>query len=603
MKASRPLWILLFIGSFFLILWPRIVHLDADPPVSLSQAFQNVGVFLYDEGWWTANARNKVLFGEWTFGTYNLMYVSPVFTLLVWISFSLFGVCLITARLPSLVMGLISLGLFFCLARRSLGPRWGSMATLLMGLSYPLTIYHRVALLEPTATFFTLLAGFFWFQEKPTWGILSGICTGLALMTKLSLAFLPLVFLLLGILKGGQQKKRLGWFAAGFLLASGIWFYAFFLPHRFEVLASYAHYNQGRWVPGASGVLTSGLNIVKVLCQSLILGTVYRHEAFAKMPLLFLFSWVGALVLLYRRKSTDLSSFFLFYAGIGGGFLGLSSYQPMRYYSLLIPAMAYLTAEWGRSAWIMTEEGRFSRWLYGVGWIGLAVVICQILYALGLPVIRKYVGSLGLMENDPFSHSPFSLSAAMWQAFSQRSLGILKTLNHQQAWMTLQTLAAAVTLCFGVFLSSLLVLSFRSALRTLFLFLMKPSIVIILIVLGLGFDLFQIWAWALHPKYTIRDFSRRLEQILPPESIVSPGGTYSLENRLQYDNSELGSGRVVKYEPPVSAVVILDGHPLLGKGMLQNILRQHQNAFLVKRTTVLDGQYHLSVFKLEGDSL
>lgn len=600
MKASRLFWVLLFVISSFLILWPRVAHLDADPPVSLSQTFQNVGVFLYDEGWWTANARNKVLFGEWTFGTYNLMYVSPVFTLLEWVSFSLFGVGLITARLPSLVMGLVSLGLFFYLARRSLGTQWGSVATLLMGLNYSLAVYHRVALLEPVATFFALLAGFLWFQEKSTWAILGGICTALALMTKLSLAFLLLVFLLLGILNWSKEKKRLGWFTAGFLLAFGIWFYTFFIPYRLEILASYAQYNHSRWVPGASGNLNPILSILKILSQSLIVGSIYRHEAFAKMPLLFLFSWVGALVLLYRRKFTGPSAFFLFYAGVGGGFLALSSYQPMRYYSLLIPAMAYLTAEWGRSAWLKKEEGKPLRWIYGVAWIGLAVVIGQILYALGLSVIRKYADSLGLMENDLFSPSPFSLSAAMWQTFSQRSLVFPKTLNHQQAWMTLQTLAAAGTLCIGISLSSLLFLLFRPALRILFLFLMKPSIVIIFIVLGLGFDLFHTWTWALHPKYTIRDFSRSLGKIIPLGSIVSPGGTYSLENRLWFDNSELWSGRVVKYEAPVTAVVILDEHPLLGKGKLQDILRRHVNAFLVRRTTVLDGQYHLSVFKLEG---
>jgi hypothetical protein len=45
--------------------------------------------------------------------------------------------------------------------------------------------------------------------------------------------------------------------------------------------------------------------------------------------------------------------------------------------------------------------------------------------------------------------------------------------------------------------------------------------------------------------------------------------------------------------------VLLAAHPLLGKGKLQDILREHENAFLVKRLAVLEGQYHLAVFKLE----
>jgi hypothetical protein len=131
---------------------------------------------------------------------------------------------------------------------------------------------------------------------------------------------------------------------------------------------------------------------------------------------------------------------------------------------------------------------------------------------------------------------------------------------------------------------------------------MRPGAVILILTLGLGFDLLQTWTWALFPKFTIRDFSRYLEKALPEGSVVSPGGAYALENRLRYDNSGLWTGKVVTYDPPVNAVVLLTAHPLLGKGKLQDVLREHGNAFLLKRVAVLEGQYQLAVFKLEkGD--
>jgi len=601
LKAKRFIWAGLLLLVLFLILWPRVAHMDADPPVSLSQAFQNVGVFLYDEGWWTANARHKVLFGEWTFGSYNLMYVSPAFTLLAWTSFSLFGVSLETARMPSLILGLLGLALFFLLARQGLGHRWGAVATLITGLSYPLTIYHRAALLEPTALFFTLLAGFLWFRKAPFWALLSGVGAALALMTKLNLAYLLPVFLLMGIItwdRGGRERSIL--FLIGLSLAAVVWFFAFLLPHQADVFASYSQYNRGRWVPGTVGSFSLGLNVAKVLFQSLITGTIYRHEVLSKMPLLFLFSWLGALILFRRREISGPSAFFFLFAGMGGFFLALSSYQPMRYLCPLIPAMGYLTTSWARSAWTSGEPSkRVPLGFRLLGWVGLSLVFSQISYALLLPLIRTHWFGLGLPDSDVFRPEAFSLSAALWDLVKTRSLFLIRFLSRQQAWMAFQALAASCSLACGVFLASVSVSCFRKALRRCAQFLACPAVVVIVLTAGLGFDMYQTWTWALHPRYTIRDFSRFLGETLPAGSVVSPGGAYALENRLQYDNSELGTGKVVKYDFPVNAVVLLTAHSLLGKGKLQDILREHENAFLVKRLAVLEGQYHLAVFKLE----
>ena len=78
----------------------RAVFPLADPPW-----LAPIGITWHDEGVWAHNARNKALFGQWRLDQWNPMYVSPVFTGLEYLSFSVFGVGLWQARVVSIVAG------------------------------------------------------------------------------------------------------------------------------------------------------------------------------------------------------------------------------------------------------------------------------------------------------------------------------------------------------------------------------------------------------------------------------------------------------------------------------------------------------------------
>src|SRR5436190_9174608 len=89
---------ILLLGALLRTLFPA-----ADPPWNPS-----VGVVWHDEGAWVHNARNKVLFGAWSFDAWNPMFLAPVFTGLEYGAFELFGVGVRQARLVSELTGFAS---------------------------------------------------------------------------------------------------------------------------------------------------------------------------------------------------------------------------------------------------------------------------------------------------------------------------------------------------------------------------------------------------------------------------------------------------------------------------------------------------------------
>ena len=93
-------WLTGLLATLLLALALRAVFPVADPPW-----LAPIGITWHDEGVWAHNARNKALFGQWQLDQWNPMYVSPVFTGLEYLSFSVFGVGLWQARLVSVVAG------------------------------------------------------------------------------------------------------------------------------------------------------------------------------------------------------------------------------------------------------------------------------------------------------------------------------------------------------------------------------------------------------------------------------------------------------------------------------------------------------------------
>ena len=158
----------------------------ADPPWE-----STVGIVWHDEGAWVHNARNQALFGTWSLDAWNPLFIAPVFTLLEYVSFEVFGVGVRQARLVPAALGWCSVLLVGLGVARIAGRRAGLMAAALLATNYVYVMWNRAALMEaPMASF--MVASWYGYvrtgsSHRWAWGV--AIFALLAYFTKAAAAF------------------------------------------------------------------------------------------------------------------------------------------------------------------------------------------------------------------------------------------------------------------------------------------------------------------------------------------------------------------------------------------------------------------------------
>lgn len=135
---------LLAAGLILLVaLLPRLLFLGADPPQDLQQAF------LFDEGLWAHNARNRVLFGRWIMDDHNPpLFMTPLYTFVLAASYQIAGVSLATTRLVAAVSGSLTCVVLYLFLRSWYPLRRAIVAPLLLALSYFTLSYNRSGFTE-----------------------------------------------------------------------------------------------------------------------------------------------------------------------------------------------------------------------------------------------------------------------------------------------------------------------------------------------------------------------------------------------------------------------------------------------------------------------
>jgi Dolichyl-phosphate-mannose-protein mannosyltransferase len=164
----------------------RLVFPAADPPWETT-----VGIVWHDEGAWVHNARNRALFGAWTQDAWNPMFIAPVFTVLEYWSFALFGVGIRQARLVSELAGFSSVILLAFGVRRLAGREAGLIAGSLVATNYVYVMWNRAALMEATMVAFIVAAWYCYVraQDRAWWGALAAACALLAYFSKAAAVF------------------------------------------------------------------------------------------------------------------------------------------------------------------------------------------------------------------------------------------------------------------------------------------------------------------------------------------------------------------------------------------------------------------------------
>ncbi|KPL10612.1 hypothetical protein AMJ71_02460, partial [candidate division TA06 bacterium SM1_40] len=261
---GRPLWLrivplaALLVGLALL----RSIFLTHDPPAELVEWGLNVGGFLYDEGWWTANARDHAVFGEWLSGEFDPIIISPVSSLLFRASFLVLGQGLVQARVVSVVLGMAGLVLLFSILRRTSGEKAAFWGVLLVGLYVPLLIVHRTALLESSALFFGILSVWLWMRGSPTAHVGSGLAMAAAMLTKPTVIVVAIPLCIAALWVPARSRRREVLSIVGGLVAGGlIWWLVWGLVQPGGMVRMLSFYTGPRWRPmngGSASWLFSG---------------------------------------------------------------------------------------------------------------------------------------------------------------------------------------------------------------------------------------------------------------------------------------------------------------------------------------------------------
>ncbi len=129
----------------------RFIYLDADP-----KFYQWIG-YHTDEGRWTDQARNLVLFDQFNYLPLQMMHlvIGSGFQFFSYLSFELFGIGFWSARLPSAIFGAGVLLAFFLVYRRYLSASACALGLVILAFDPDLLGLSRLAVPEASAMFFS----------------------------------------------------------------------------------------------------------------------------------------------------------------------------------------------------------------------------------------------------------------------------------------------------------------------------------------------------------------------------------------------------------------------------------------------------------------
>ncbi len=343
-------WLLLALAALFIVL-----HLDADPPRMVWRDF------ITDEGWWTAEARDRTLFGRWVTDEYNQGLAVPAASWAWRGAFALGGVTLKAARAPSALAALLTLLLVGLIARRE-RPRDALIAPLLLASALPFIFHARLAMPEALATL-GVTAAWWLLGGLRRAGFLrpavAGLCFGAALSAKFSVlvALPPLAWIAFRLAEpelvfpagGGAllaASPRARWrtalhFAFTALVAWGLLRLSFGLRYPGELAVLEALYSSEN-LPATPMDLLANLAYFPF-------PTPFLYQV---APLLAL-AGVGAWVLGLNWRARGPASQALLFLVLGGLCQALFSNPADRRFLVFLPALALL----GARGWAALAEG------------------------------------------------------------------------------------------------------------------------------------------------------------------------------------------------------------------------------------------------------
>lgn len=304
----------------------RVVHLAADPPGDLDWS----GGYFADEGYWSHNARNAVLFGNPVQDEWDGRAMSPLFTSFQAFVFRLFGVGILQVRIVGIFSAVVlSLAAFFLVRRH--GENTAFLCAVLVSLNFPLLVLARQGILDPFAAALAWSALALACASGAVAAFLAGVLLVGACSSKFLMVFAFVPVLAAMATASSAGTRRLVFFAAGVSLSAAAWLLLVYLPHH-EMLLAYNRFYASQ--QAQSWGLTE---VLKNVAQQ----PFYLYAV--KSPALLL---LGNLMLWYflarPREAGTVERACSMWLICGILYFAVWRYRPLRYYTSLLPPLAVL---------------------------------------------------------------------------------------------------------------------------------------------------------------------------------------------------------------------------------------------------------------------
>lgn len=297
-----------------------------------------------DEGLWTNSTKNFLVFGDWFMDGRKHLFLSPVFHGLTLAAFATLDPGIVVARALSALLGTLSIALLYG-TTKALTDDVGmaTAASVLFGFNRFSLYLSRAALLESTTLFFILSAAFLVARRGRFSAVLGGSAMGIALLTKTTaVCIVPSLALLVALL-----SKRLAWrdrltasavFVSVAGLLAGFGYGSMYLWQPQQFVAAFTFELDGVHFGTRPQTLISVGRFA--LAPAIVAETV--DSLASEFPLLFALGLLGLPV----AWDQDRRQFWFFgsWLIVGASFFLLQLYQPLRYFLLLTPALAFFGA-------------------------------------------------------------------------------------------------------------------------------------------------------------------------------------------------------------------------------------------------------------------
>ena len=369
-----------------------------------------VRLFDWDEINFAESAREMILTGDWFNVQINFESFWEKPPLFIWmqaLSMKVFGVGEFAARFPNAIMGIITLLVLFHIGKKEEGTRFGLLWAGFYAISFLPFFYFKSGIIDPWFNFFIFL-GIYFFSRYTDAGeaahrmrhaALSGLFTGLAILTKGPVAFLifALTFFFWLVFRKFRMSfrwKDVGVYLVALALAGGAWFIALAATGHGEVIRDFIDYQIRLFETKDAGHGGFLLYHFVILLFGVTPASFFALSTFRKMPESSnLFRWmmvslwvVLILFTIVRTKIVHYSSFCYF-------------------------PITFLGA-WA-AARMMDGKIRFRAW-QRVLLIGTAAFYGLVLTALTL--FDKFKDKIAPMVHDPFAVSCMEASSE-WKGF------------------------------------------------------------------------------------------------------------------------------------------------------------------------------------------